>query len=126
MTSKIKGKVLLLVKWLIKTIAENLVGVILVSSSALVVIVSFLSSISKWLQWLINIPMVQWSFGSKAIILSTIILLSVTITFVFQKIIERISPKFLWVEHAGLKWKVWKKKEDVEWMPFCSNCQVKL
>jgi hypothetical protein len=113
-------------KWLGKTVAENLVATFMVSSSALVVLASLLTSVSQWLRWLFTLPPAQWPILFIAIVLLALFLLYATVTILVQRLFQSTRPKFIWVEHAGFKWKAWKQKQDVEWMPFCLDCQVQL
>jgi predicted RNA-binding Zn-ribbon protein involved in translation (DUF1610 family) len=113
-------------KWLGNVIAENLVGTILVSSSLLMILASFLSSVSAWLQRMLNTQPTQWSAISTAIVLIMFFLLSATLLFILRTTFIYFRTKSIWIEYGGFKWMVLVWEKRIRYMPYCLKCELEL
>jgi hypothetical protein len=113
-------------KWLINTIAENIVGTILVSSTLIIFLASYFASVSNWLHDMLNTPPMQWSTISTAVILSIFILLLATLLYVLRFLFIKIRFRFAWIDYGGFKWMAVRHSKEIKWMPFCLTCQIEL
>jgi hypothetical protein len=126
MLSKPKERLTQFAKWLGKTVAENIVGTILVSSTGLFLLSTLLSSVGEWLYILLNTPPSKWPVLSIAIVLLVFSLLWATLLYVLIKIVRYFRTPFVWTELAGFKWKTYRLNHETDWMPYCPVCQIQL